>query len=251
MITVVLEGTVHLALRPAQTSLTVAPPLASPPMFLSTETVSVAICSSHPIIREGLWKILAEEGSFHVCDTPLPLDKTVAWVEEMHPDVVLHDVSSTEETLAFLAAIKECHTHTKVIILLNDFLEEFAVRAVHQGAFGCLLKTASPQELIKAVYATHAGELWLSRHLFARVLNTRKRHVTQSSANGQLTRRQRQIVELVTCGMCNRDIAERLLISEATVRAHMNDIFKKLGLHHRVELAILARSPMCIKGDSN
>jgi DNA-binding NarL/FixJ family response regulator len=221
-------------------------------MFSSTETVSVAICSPHPIIREGLRNLLAQEESFHVCDTPFPLDRTVAWVEEMHPDVVLYDVGLIEESLAFLAGMKACQAATKVIILLDDFLEAFAVRAVHQGAFGCLLKTTGPQELIKAVYVTHGGELWLSRRLFARVLNySRKRPVAQSSANGQLTRRQRQIVELVTCGMSNRDIAERLFISEATVRAHMNDIFKKLGLHRRVELAILARSPTCIKGDSN
>ena len=209
-------------------------------MFQSPEIASVAICSPYPIFREGLLKILAGEQSFQVCDLPLPLDRTLAAVEEIHPDVVLYEVSSTQESWAFLAAMR-AHKHAKVIILLDDLREEFVVRAIHQGAFGCLLKTASPRELIKAVHATHAGELWLSRRLFARVLNTDKGRA-QASVHGQLTHRQRQIVELVTCGMSNREIAERLLITEPTVRAHINDIFKKLGLHHRVELAMLARS---------
>jgi len=162
--------------------------------------------------------------------------------EETRPDVVLYDVMSIVETLTFLAALQRSNAHTKTIILVEDFSEEFVMHAVQQGAVGCLLRSTTPQELIKAIYATCAGEPWLSRRLLAKLLsNAYGRSISSSSPASALTLRQRQIVELVSTGMSNRDIAAKLLITDATVRAHLNDIFKKLGLHDRVELALLGR----------
>ena len=208
-------------------------------MLARSGIVKVAICSPQPIIREGLRRILGQEKPFHILLAPILLERTVAWVQDFAPDVVLYDATSTEKDLALLAAMKRCKTGTKTIMLLEHLEENFVIRAVEQGAFGCLLKTASRGELIKALHAVQAGELWLSRALIAKMLNYRRSKPPSLSSNpGQLTPRQQQIGELVSCGMSNRDIAAKLLISEATVRAHMNDIFKKMGLHRRVQLAI-------------
>lgn len=211
-------------------------------MPLSAEVVSVAICSPSLSMREGLRSILAREESLCVTEVPLLLQQAIVWIEKTRPHIVLYDVMSTVETLTFLAAMQHSNAPTKTIILLEDFFEEFVMHAAQQGAVGCLLRSTSPQELIKAIYATYDGEPWLSRRLLAKLLsNAYGRSVNPSSPATQLTIRQRQIVGLVSTGMSNRDIAAKLFITDATVRAHLNDIFKKLGLHDRVELALLGR----------
>lgn len=206
--------------------------------------VSVAICSPQPIVRAGLREILGREEPFPVLETREPLQQTIAWIQNTRPDILLYEVRSNTEALALLDALKRGNAHTRTIMLTEDFAEEFVISLFQQGAFGCLLKTASLEEVIKAINAVHAGELWLSRHFFAKVLNSRPNHGPETfSLLRPLTPRQHQIVELVCCGMSNKDIAARLLITEATVRAHVNDVFKKLGVRHRVQLAIhFARS---------
>ena len=208
-------------------------------MQSTSATVSVAICSPQPIVRAGLREIVSREHPFHVLETPSPLEQAIAWIEDTRPDILLYEGGSATETFAVLDAIKHSDVCTRTIILLKDFVEEFVIRIVQQGAFGCLLERASPEELLKALSAVHAGELWLSRSLFAKVLNCRpKENPDLIALRAQLTPRQHQIVELVSRGMANKEIAARLLITEATVRAHVNDIFKKVGLRHRVQLAV-------------
>jgi len=192
-------------------------------------------------MREGLRTVLVAEKSLRVTDVPRLLPHAIRWIEETRPDIVLYDVMSTAETLTFLAAIDRSRARTKTIILVEDFSEEFVIEAAHHGAVGCLLRSSSPQELIKAIYVTCEGELWLSRRVLATLLSNTYGRPTPSSPTSALTIRQRQIAELVSTGMSNRDIAAKLSITDATVRAHLNDIFKKLGLHDRVELALLGR----------
>ena len=211
-------------------------------MSASLEIVSVAICSPSLSLREGLRASLVAEESLCVTNVPLLFQQAMVWIEETRPDITLYDVISMAETLTFLAAMQRSNVHTKTIILLEDFSEEFVMHAAQHGAVGCLLRSSRPPELIQAIYATHAGELWLSRRFLTKLLsNAYGRSISSSSPTSALTIRQRQIVELVSAGMSNRDIAAKLFITDATVRAHLNDIFKKLGLHDRVELALLGR----------
>lgn len=196
-------------------------------------------------MREGLRTVLLAEKSLRVTDAPLLLQHAVVWIQETRPDIVLYDVMSTVETFTFLAALHRSNAPTKPIILVEEFSEEFVIEAAHQGAVGCLLRSAGPQELIKAIYVTSDGELWLSRRLLAKLVSSAYgRPTSPLSPATALTVRQRQIAELVSTGMSNRDIAAKLLITDATVRAHLNDIFKKLGLHDRVELALLGRQTL-------
>ena len=76
-------------------------------MFSTSEIVTVAICSPHPIIRAGLREILRREDPFHVLDAPLPIERTTAWIREAKPNVVIYDVRSAAETMALLQALKE------------------------------------------------------------------------------------------------------------------------------------------------
>ena len=213
--------------------------------MLSTGVIpSVAICSPQPIVRAGLREILGRGEPSLVLETPDPLEQTIDWIQNTRPDILLYEVRSNTEALALLEALKRCNANTRTIMLVEDFAEEFVICLFQQGAFGCLLKTTSPQEVTKAIDAVHAGELWLSRHFFAKVLSFPSNHgPAPVSLCRPLTPRQHQIAELVSCGMSNKEIAARLLITEVTVRAHVNDIFKKLGVRHRVQLAIqFARS---------
>jgi DNA-binding NarL/FixJ family response regulator len=129
-------------------------------------------------------------------------------------------------------------------VVTSDVDPNLHARAIQLGAMGIVLKTQAAQSLVKAVQKVHAGELWLDRGQTADLVNrlTRKRtdEDPQAARIGSLTAREREIVTLVTEGLKNKDIADRLSISEATARNHLTSILDKLALSNRFELAVYA-----------
>ena len=210
-------------------------------MIVNKKILKVAILSPRPLFRDSLREILRQRDCIQIVDRPFPLEveleEAIAWIRKVEPDVVLYDADPAfSDPLEILREIKS--SCTKVILVLDDPVDEFVVHCVRQGAEGYLLTSAKPAEFVKAVYATCAGELWLSRRLFAQVLNRDSAKLLRPISTGRLTRREQQIVELVSQGLSNRDVAEKLLISQTTVKAYLNDIFKKLGVHGRVQLLV-------------
>lgn len=206
------------------------------------KVVTVAISSWNTLFREGIRRILSEEQRLRILDTPLQLAGTAAWIHEVNPDIILYDPRSvSEETLKVLAETKHENARTKIILLLEEFTEELVFAVVEAGADGCVLKAANPQELIKAIYTIQAGELWLSRNLFAKMVRRKvgKKGPARAGATTKgLTHREVQIMELVGQGLSNKEIADRLYIGEKTVKSHLNEIYKKLQINRRVQLAI-------------
>ena len=202
--------------------------------------VTVAIWSSDRLLRESLRGILGEESSFCTFDTPYHLETVEWWIRKITPNVLIYDVASAcGDAFAFIARMGRCLPSMKVVMMAEHPTEEFIVHAVQQGAWACLPKTIGPRELVKAIRAVQDGEFWVTRGLFARILRSRRAEGTAVLANAtSLTVRQQQIVTLIGSGMSNKVIASRLQITEATVKAHVNDIFRKLGLRRRVEIVM-------------
>jgi two-component system nitrate/nitrite response regulator NarL len=167
-------------------------------------------------------------------DLELALEDALDWIRKAEPGVVLYDADPLfSDPLETLTAIKR--SGRKVLLVFDDPVEELVVQCVQHGADGYVRSNASAAQFVRAVYSVSVGELWLSRRLFAQVL---RKQAKDSRSNRRLTRREHQIVELVSQGMSNREIAERLYINQTTVKAYLNDIFKKLGVHGRVQLLV-------------
>ena len=211
-----------------------------PTMQLGSDGVTkVAILSPRPLFRDALGEVLRQHPQLHVLDRPvdleLGLEDALGWIRQAEPDVVLYDADPLfSDPLETLAELKR--SGTKVLLVFDDPVEELVVQCIQHGADGYVHSHAGSVHFVKAVYSICAGELWLSRRLFAQVLN--RRRTRDSRSTGRLTRREHQIVELVSQGMSNREIAERLILSQTTVKAYLNDIFKKLGVHGRVQLLV-------------
>lgn len=209
-------------------------------MQLGSDTViKVAILSPRPLFRDALRQVLRQHPQLDVLDRPvdleLALEEALAWIRQAEPDIVLYDADPLfSEPLETLAELKR--SGSKVLLVFDDPVEELVVQCIQHGADGYVQSDAGAMLSAKAIYSICIGELWLSRRLFAQVLNRRRSR--DSRSNGRLTRREHQIVELVSQGMSNREIAERLILSQTTVKAYLNDIFKKLGVHGRVQLLV-------------
>ena len=161
------------------------------------------------------------------------------------PQIILLDLDMGKESgLDFLRELLSTAAGARVVMLTGVRDPEAHRRAVHLGAMGLVLKDKAAEVLIKAIEKVHAGEVWLDRSLTASVLfemsqaDQTRRADPEAEKIKSLTSREREIVGLVCEGLKNKQIGDRLFISEATVRNHLTSILSKLELSDRFELAL-------------
>ena len=212
--------------------------------------IRIVIADDHPIFRDGLQKLLSLENDFEVVAQVGDGDEVLRAVEEYHPDVLLLDLKLPgTHGLTILQKLQIAHnTTTKVIVLTaSDDRNEF-VQAMKLGTSGIVLKQSPTELLLKSIRRVHAGEIWLDSSTTAAVvrqLATSEDH-SPSPRNGRarerspLSQREREIVALVSQGFKNKEMAQKMFISEQTVKNHLHNIFDKLGVSDRLELALYA-----------
>jgi len=182
-------------------------------------------------------------------------DTTAGAVEQIrtaHPDICLLGwPASSANSQKIFHAIQDSKVQTRVIILANEDLKEDFFEAVRQGCSGVVPKQTSTELLLKSIRKVQAGELWLDRKTTADVVRRLSKKGLASTANAgarlglreqgaALSTREREIVVLVAQGFKNKEMAERMFISEQTVKNHLHNIFDKLGVSDRLELALYA-----------
>jgi DNA-binding NarL/FixJ family response regulator len=213
--------------------------------------IRVLIVDDQNLFRDGIANLLSNQAGIEVAgcvDTPAgALEALRKW----HPDVALvgWPASSLNSHKVF-AAIQEAKMPTRVIMLASEDLKEDFLDAVRQGCCGIVPKQTSTELLIKSIHKVHAGEFWLDRTTTAEVIRrlARKGAGTANAGarlglreqGGALSTREREIVILVAQGFKNKEMAERMFISEQTVKNHLHNIFDKLGVSDRLELALYA-----------
>ncbi|HXG94584.1 MAG TPA: response regulator transcription factor [Blastocatellia bacterium] len=211
------------------------------------EPVRILIIDDHAIVRAGLRMLIEAHTGMRVIGEAGNRNQAFEVAAREPADIILLDLDiDGENSLDFMRDLKEKNPHAQIIILTGVRDPELHRRAVRQGAMGLVLKEKAAEALIKAIEKVNAGEVWLDRSLTASVLTqmTSPEEAQKSDPDkariAMLTHREREIITLVCEGLKNKQIAERLYISEATVRNHLTSILSKLELSDRFELALFS-----------
>lgn len=203
--------------------------------------VNVMIADDHSMIREGLKQLLELEGDFKViaeaCDGVDCLDK----LSEVKPDILLLDINMPNMNgLEVLQKMKDKKMKVKVLVLTVHNEVEYLLKAVDIGVNGYLLKDSESSELKKAILAVVSGEDYIQPSMIP-VLNAKKLDLNKDNAKiEKLTRRELEVLKLLAFGMYNKEVAEKLNISERTVKNHVSNIFKKIDVTDRTQAAVFA-----------
>ncbi len=207
-----------------------------PEGHLINPKIRIIVTDDHPVFREGICRRLALEPDFEVAAQAEDGYQVLELLEEIHPDVLLLDLNMPRlDGLSTLQRLRPDRQDTKVIVLsASEDKNEFA-QAMKFGACGIVLKQSPTEFLIKSIRKVHAGDNWLDSDATVTIL---RRFVFSDST--PLSQREREVVALVTQGLRNKEVAERLLISEQTVKNHLRNIFQKVGVTDRLELALYA-----------
>jgi DNA-binding NarL/FixJ family response regulator len=209
--------------------------MASERLFMNT--VRVAALSDDRLFCEGLLRIIGAEDSLVAVGHDEEAALTPA-LRAARPDVLLVD-SRMEGALGLCAALKH-EARPAIVLVAAEDGDDWGLGALAAGARGLLAKSARPEDLVKAVRVVHEGQIWASRHLMAEWMT----HAPEAAARpagesivGRLSTREGEIFRHAAAGLTNKELADRLAISQATVKAHLTRIFQKLGLRGRTGLA--------------
>ncbi len=222
-----------------------------------TSRIRIVVADDHPIFRDGLCKLLALEEDFEVVAQASDGRQVLEILQQFEPDILLLDLKMPGlDGLATLQRLQTAKNKTRVIVLTaSDDKNEF-VQAMKLGTSGIVLKQTATELLIKSIRKVHAGEIWLDSHTTAAVIRqfVAADDMPQAASGvsagagaagrdrerSPLSQREREIVALVAQGFKNKEMAEKMFISEQTVKNHLHNIFDKLGVSDRLELALYA-----------
>ncbi len=207
--------------------------------------IKLLIAEDETVVRYALAQLLAAEEDIDVVAEAGDGEAAVVRARLQRPDVVLMDLNMPKmDGIAAARQIKEEMPECAIVVLTIYHDDEHLFAAITAGASGYVLKDAPPEQTVEAIRAAAGGEGFLYASLVSRVLDEFSRisrlRAAAKEVFAELTRREMQVLELLGEGLRNREIAERLFISEKTVKNHMSSILAKLHVNDRTEAALLA-----------
>jgi len=204
------------------------------------------IIDDHAVIRAGLRMLIEQDQTMSVVAMAGNRADSLLMAEKEQPDIILFDLMlGDEDGLEFLPALCDISPLSRVLVLTGVQTAESHRIAIRRGAMGIVLKQQAADLLLKAIRKVYAGEVWIDRSMMGSVLDdvrTERQQGTNTEATkiASLTPREREVVALVSEGLKNKLIGERLYISETTVTHHLSSVFSKLEVSDRLELIIYA-----------
>ena len=205
-------------------------------------SIRVVLVDDHPIVLQGLEHLFARQPDIQVTACCATVEEGLAAARRSGPDIVLLDLRMPDGGgLALLDTIAAEKIDTKTVVLTAAISDDEMSQAIKKGASGLVLKESSPDQLLECVRRVHAGERWLDPEAMSRVVRPGPPVHAVDDRAASLTAREREVVRMIASGLRNRDIGERLSISENTVKVHLHNIYEKLGVEGRMELLLLAQ----------
>jgi two-component system, NarL family, nitrate/nitrite response regulator NarL len=204
---------------------------------MDNHSIRIIIADDHAIFRDGLRRLLATQEDFHVIGEASDGKEAIALTQSLKPDVLLLDLAMPRVPgMEVLRELSKQETPVRTI-LLTAAIQPFAVTSALQlGARGIVLKASPPEMLLKSIRSVHEGQFWVG----SEPVSTWARAGQGGTSGFGLTSREIEIISAIKQGSSNREIASQLAISEETVKRHLSNIYAKLGVSSRLELAVLA-----------
>jgi two-component system nitrate/nitrite response regulator NarL len=204
--------------------------------------IKILIADDHVIFRDGLRKLLDSDDELTVVGEAASGAECIKMLAKLKPDILLLDLRMPDKSgLAVLEEVNFDTVPTRVIVLTAAEDNREVIRAMRLGARGVVLKQSATEVLLKSIHRVHAGEIWLDNRMTAEVLNAFSvAGAAPRSEKPLLSDREKEIVHLVVQGFRNKEIGVKLFIGEQTVKNHLHNIFDKLGVSDRLELALYA-----------
>jgi DNA-binding NarL/FixJ family response regulator len=205
--------------------------------------VRLVLADDHPIVLDGLEQLFRAQKDFTVVARCQDGTETLRAVRQHRPDVLLLDIRMpAPDGLQVVRDLQRDSLPTRIVLLTAALEEDDVLEAVRLGVQGVVLKEMSPEMLMECVRKVAAGEQWIERRSLTRALDKMlRREAGFRDASAVLTAREIEIVRLAAQGLRNQAIADRLHISEGTVKVHLHNIYEKLGIDGRVALTHYAR----------
>ncbi|MDF2628054.1 MAG: two-component response regulator [Symbiobacteriaceae bacterium] len=201
--------------------------------------IRVLICDDHFMVRQGLSTYFSIQDDLEVVGEASDGREAVAMVKAKRPDVVLMDLMMPN--LDGLGAMEQLKSTGVRVIFLTSFLDaEKALACIEAGATGFLTKDIQPADLVDAIRAVYRGEPRLHPEVTKRLMTRALQPAQPTPGKEQLTPRELDVLRCLAHGMTNREIAEKLVISETTVKTHISSILSKLHLTDRTQAALYA-----------
>ncbi len=211
---------------------------------MAPDPIRVLVVDDHAVVREGLRTFLELQDGIEVVGEAADGEQAVAQATQLEPDVILMDlVMPRLDGIGAMRELRARSTPSRVIVLTSFLDDERLMPALQAGAAGYLLKDVEPAELARAVRSACADEALIDPTVAARLLHTLSSRESAGAAGDSiehLTRREREVLELIALGHSNKRIALELGVAEKTVKTHVGHLLAKLGVADRTQAALFA-----------
>ena len=208
------------------------------------EKISLVIVEDHPVMLTGIQQLFKKQGDFEVVGVAEDVIQLEAVLKDADPVLVLMDVELPRgDGIAATTLVRKLRPHAKVVIFTGYDNSDLIFRALKAGAVGYLLKNTRAKEILDTLRKVAMGELVLNPQLAGKFLREFQRDQEIEELRrlvNTLTPREEEVLRLVSTGANNREISQKLFISELTVKMHLASIFRKLQVNDRTKVAILA-----------
>ena len=207
--------------------------------------IRVLLADDQALVRSGFQMILSAQPKIEVVGEAESGRQAIDLANRLAPDVILMDVRMPNiDGLEATRRLVELGTTARIVILTTFDLDEYVYAAIRAGASGFLLKDVRPQQLVEAIEVVAAGDALLApsvtQRLLVRFAETLARPEERASELSLLTERELEVLNLVAAGLSNAELAERLFLSETTVKTHVSSVLRKLSLRDRVQAVVFA-----------
>jgi NarL family two-component system response regulator LiaR len=206
-----------------------------------SESIRVLIADDHQLVRQGLAALLAVKPGFEVVGQAENGVEAVKLANSLNPDIILMDLLMPDKNgIEATHEIKAENPDAHILIITSFAEDENVYQAIKAGALGYLLKDSSPQELMQAIDDVCQGRMSLHPNIALKLIEELNRPTEKQTTVEPLTEREVEVLKLIAKGHSNQEIAEKLVVSERTVGAHVSNILSKLHLANRTQAALYA-----------